>query len=43
MTEIDKLKYALQQFAGLSAEDFELSAAYWKFKTYKKGLLLCRL
>ncbi|NBB20377.1 Crp/Fnr family transcriptional regulator [Runella sp. CRIBMP] len=37
MTEIDKLKYALQQFASLSAENFELSAAYWKHKTYKKG------
>lgn len=37
MTEIDKLSYALQQFAGLSAEDFELSATYWKHKTYKKG------
>lgn len=37
MTEIEKLSFALQQFAGLSAEDFELSAAYWKYKTYRKG------
>lgn len=37
MTEIEKLSFALQQFAGLSDEDFELSTTYWKHKTYKKG------
>src|SRR5687768_16414709 len=37
MTETEKLAYALNQFAGLSAADFQLSASFWKQKTYKKG------
>ena len=37
MTEIDKLQYALQQFAGITPEEFVLSIPYWKYKTYKKG------
>ncbi|WP_273211918.1 Crp/Fnr family transcriptional regulator [Runella zeae] len=37
MTEIDKLQYALQQFAGITPEEFALSIPYWKYKTYKKG------
>ncbi|MDF7817477.1 Crp/Fnr family transcriptional regulator [Runella sp. MFBS21] len=37
MTEIDKLQYALQQFAGITPEEFALSTPYWKYKTYKKG------
>ncbi len=37
MTEIDILKFALNQFAGLSADDFELSATFWQQKVYKKG------
>lgn len=37
MTEIDVLKFALNQFAGISADDFELSTAFWQHKEYKKG------
>jgi CRP-like cAMP-binding protein len=37
MTETEKLAYALNQFAGLTAEDFELSAPSWKIREYKKG------
>ncbi len=37
MTEIDILKFALNQFADLSANDFELSNAFWQQKEYKKG------
>ena len=37
MTEIDILKFALNQFADLTADDFELSANFWQQKEYKKG------
>ena len=37
MTAIDILKFALNQFADISADDFELSATFWHQKTYKKG------
>lgn len=37
MTEIEKLPFVLSQFAGLTAEDFDLSADYWQHKNYKKG------
>ena len=37
MTEIATLKYALQAFAGLDEDDFQLSARFWHCKTYKKG------
>lgn len=37
MTDIEKLQMALQHFAGLTADDFGLSAGYWKQKIYKKG------
>ena len=37
MTEIDILKFALNQFADISADDFELSNAFWQQKEYKKG------
>ena len=37
MTEIEKLAFALRQFAGLSEEDFKLSSEFWMPKNYKKG------
>ena len=37
MTKIDILKFALHQFADLSADDFELSTTFWHQKAYKKG------
>lgn len=37
MTEIDILKFALNQFADLTADDFELSTTFWQQKEYKKG------
>ncbi|MES2381597.1 MAG: Crp/Fnr family transcriptional regulator [Bacteroidota bacterium] len=37
MTEIEILAFALHQFAGLTDDDFKISAPYWKHKTYKKG------
>lgn len=37
MTETQILNYALNQFAGIDAEAFELSAPYWQRKTYRKG------
>jgi CRP-like cAMP-binding protein len=37
MTEIDILKFALNQFADLTAEDVELSTTFWQQKVYKKG------
>lgn len=37
MEEITILSYALNQFSGLTEEDFNLSASYWQYKTYKKG------
>jgi CRP-like cAMP-binding protein len=37
MTEIEKLSFALQQFAGLSEEEFKLSENFWLPKKYKKG------
>ncbi len=37
MTEIDILKFALNQFADISVEDFELSKTFWNQKDYKKG------
>jgi len=37
MTEIEKLGFALQQFAGLSEDDFKMSSDFWFVKDYKKG------
>lgn len=37
MNLTDKLGLALQQFAGMSKQDFELSLPYWKIMDYKKG------
>lgn len=37
MTDTEHLALALNQFAGLTQEDFQLSEPFWKFKTYKKG------
>ncbi|WP_136669321.1 Crp/Fnr family transcriptional regulator [Flavobacterium sp. H122] len=37
MTEIEIVSYALQQFANLTADDFNTSRPYWKHKEYKKG------
>jgi CRP-like cAMP-binding protein len=37
MTEIQKLAFALNQFASLSEEDFNLSSSFWIHKTYSKG------
>jgi CRP-like cAMP-binding protein len=37
MTEIETLAFALNQFANLTAEDFNLSLSFWQTKTYKKG------
>ncbi len=37
MTDIDILKFALNQFADISVEDFELSTIFWHQKEYKKG------
>lgn len=37
MKEIDVLKFALNQFADISAADFELSEPFWHQKEYKKG------
>ncbi|MFT3911626.1 MAG: Crp/Fnr family transcriptional regulator [Ferruginibacter sp.] len=36
MTENELLAYSLNQFAGLTKEEFELSNNYWTFQTYKK-------
>jgi CRP-like cAMP-binding protein len=37
MTNTDILKFALNQFADLTAEDFELSTTFWQQREYKKG------
>lgn len=37
MNLTEKLGLALQQFAGMSRQDFELSLPYWKIMDYKKG------
>jgi CRP-like cAMP-binding protein len=37
MKEVEILKFALNQFANLTANDFELSATFWQQKEYKKG------
>jgi CRP-like cAMP-binding protein len=37
MKEIDILKFALNQFADITATDFELSAIFWHQREYKKG------
>lgn len=37
MEDLQRLGFALNQFAGLTAEDFELSKPYWNWKTYQKG------
>lgn len=37
MTEIEKLTFALNQFANLTLDEFNLSLSFWKTKTYKKG------
>ncbi len=36
MTELEKLAFALREFAGLSAADFQLSEALWREVSYKK-------
>ena len=37
MSEIEKLAAALEAFAGLKANDFQLSAPFWQTKIYQKG------
>jgi CRP-like cAMP-binding protein len=37
MIELEILAAALNQFASLTATDFNLSASFWHAKTYKKG------
>lgn len=37
MEELERLAFALNQFAGIDKEDFELSANYWQYKDYHKG------
>jgi CRP-like cAMP-binding protein len=37
MSEIEKLAAALEGFAGLNANDFQLSAPFWQTKNYQKG------
>jgi len=37
MTEIEKVSFALNHFAELSPEDFNLSISFWHKKEYKKG------
>lgn len=37
MSDIEKLRFALQHFAQLTDEDFSLSEKFWHFKNYKKG------
>jgi CRP-like cAMP-binding protein len=37
MKELEILAFALNQFADLTAEDFQLSAPFWHQKEYKKG------
>lgn len=37
MTEIETLAYALNQFANLTADEFDMSLSFWQTKTYKKG------
>ncbi len=37
MTEIEILAFALNQFAELTADEFNMSVSFWHKKTYKKG------
>lgn len=37
MTDLEKLAFSLEQFAGISQKDFDLSQNMWQHKTYKKG------
>jgi CRP-like cAMP-binding protein len=37
MTEIETLKYALQAFANINENDFNLSIHFWQTKQYEKG------
>ena len=37
MNEMQKLGYALNQFAGLTEADFAMSMPFWHFKEFKKG------
>jgi CRP-like cAMP-binding protein len=37
MSEIEKVAFALNHFAELSTEDFNLSVSFWHKKEYKKG------
>jgi CRP-like cAMP-binding protein len=37
MTELETLAIALNQFADLTADDFNLSTSFWHKKQYKKG------
>ncbi len=36
MSDINTLRYALNAFAGIGEEDFNLSLPYWQIKTYEK-------
>lgn len=36
-TYMEPLAFALQQFAGIDPEEFELSSGYWQYKEYHKG------
>ena len=37
MTELEKLAFALNKFADLKADEFNLSTSFWHSKEYKKG------
>ncbi len=37
MTQLEVLAFALNQFADLTADDFNRSTSFWHTKTYKKG------
>ena len=37
MIEIETLAFALNQFADLTADEFNMSISFWHSKTYKKG------
>ncbi len=37
MTELEILAFALNQFADLNAEDFNISKSFWHVKKYEKG------
>ena len=37
MEELERLAFALNQFAGITEEDFKQSIQYWQYQDYKKG------